>query len=521
MNRFSKRWNSRKQGNIPVKGAKRWRKVAIVAGVVLSVPILVGVVHHLQLRFALARYIAQLKAEGEPMDLAELIPPKTPPEQNAAPSIINAITNLSYRMIASTNPPPAMRIVAPGRAMIGWQQPDLRSEYGTNTWDQLGHELTGIKTNLDSLQILKDRPILDFNLDYKQGFFLTLNHLWQLRDVAEITCASVVDNLHRNDAPSASANVWALLALVRGMDAEPLEKSQEIRLTITSISANATWELLQATNVSEDNLRLVQQEWERLAFIKQTERAYLMERIVTIQSLDEMRKNPEKLWQEIMDSDAAKTWHESQWRWFWSYADEKRALQITRVLIGATRIAQTSKNYQPAKEFTETNFIRMGVSKPDPRGSFRIDVMGEEMRWIVSEGAGHSFAFLTRALVTETARNIVVTAIAIKRFQIRHQRLPKLLQELTPDFLTDVPIDWMDGQPLRYRLNTDETYLLYSVGENGKDDGGKPTPERPRPKYAEWRRDWQDPELLDTVWPQPATVEEVQRYYANVAKRKE
>lgn len=38
-----------------------------------------------------------------------------------------------------------------------------------------------------------------------------------------------------------------------------------------------------------------------------------------------------------------------------------------------------------------------------------------------------------------------------------------------------VPVDWMDGQPLRYRLNGDGTYTLWSIGEDLKDDGGDGT----------------------------------------------
>ena len=43
-----------------------------------------------------------------------------------------------------------------------------------------------------------------------------------------------------------------------------------------------------------------------------------------------------------------------------------------------------------------------------------------------------------------------------------------------PEFVPKVPLDPVDGQPLRYRRNADGTFLLYSVGENGKDDGGNP-----------------------------------------------
>ena len=61
------------------------RKILIAVGIVLGVAILVPVIHHYQLRAATEAYIAQLKAQGEPMELAQVIPPPVPPEQNGAP----------------------------------------------------------------------------------------------------------------------------------------------------------------------------------------------------------------------------------------------------------------------------------------------------------------------------------------------------------------------------------------------------------------------------------------------------
>jgi hypothetical protein len=84
------------------------------------------------------------------------------------------------------------------------------------------------------------------------------------------------------------------------------------------------------------------------------------------------------------------------------------------------------------------------------------------------------------------------------------------LDELVPDFLASVPTDYMDGQLLRYRRNPDGTFLLYSIGENGKDDGGNPA----FPKYVQSSNFyWQNSEALDWVWPQAATPEEIQTYY--------
>jgi hypothetical protein len=46
------------------------------------------------------------------------------------------------------------------------------------------------------------------------------------------------------------------------------------------------------------------------------------------------------------------------------------------------------------------------------------------------------------------------------------------LASLSPEFLPVVPSDPFDGQPLRYR-KTAHGYLLYSIGQDLKDDGGK------------------------------------------------
>jgi hypothetical protein len=45
---------------------------------------------------------------------------------------------------------------------------------------------------------------------------------------------------------------------------------------------------------------------------------------------------------------------------------------------------------------------------------------------------------------------------------------------LAPQFLSTVPIDPMSAKHLRYRLNGDGSFTLYSVGEGGRDDRGDP-----------------------------------------------
>jgi hypothetical protein len=110
----------------------------------------------------------------------------------------------------------------------------------------------------------------------------------------------------------------------------------------------------------------------------------------------------------------------------------------------------------------------------------------------------------------ETAKQMTETAIALKRYQLKYGKYPMDLDSLVPEFVSAVPLDPVDGQPLRYRLNSDGTFLLYSVGDNGKDDGGDPSLGKGVTSSSFY---WQNPHALDWVWPQPATAEEIQAYY--------
>jgi hypothetical protein len=133
----------------------------------------------------------------------------------------------------------------------------------------------------------------------------------------------------------------------------------------------------------------------------------------------------------------------------------------------------------------------------------------------------------TRTLVRNTvvrlgsakiARQLAITGCALQRAKIRDGQYPATLKELVPQFVAAMPIDPVDGAPVRYRVNPDGSFLLYSVGENGVDEGGDSEPDaqlenrysaanssrRMRWSYITRGRDW--------VWPQPATESEIRKW---------
>ena len=68
-------------------------------------------------------------------------------------------------------------------------------------------------------------------------------------------------------------------------------------------------------------------------------------------------------------------------------------------------------------------------------------------------------------------RNLRV-ALALAHFHGEHARYPEQLTDLVPEHLPELPPDLFSGQPLKY-AQIDQGYLLYSIGPNGEDDGGR------------------------------------------------
>jgi hypothetical protein len=64
-------------------------------------------------------------------------------------------------------------------------------------------------------------------------------------------------------------------------------------------------------------------------------------------------------------------------------------------------------------------------------------------------------------------------ACALERYHLANGEYPATLDALTPQFIENIPHDIIGGDPLNYRATFDGKFLLYSVGWNEKDDGGK------------------------------------------------
>jgi hypothetical protein len=75
----------------------------------------------------------------------------------------------------------------------------------------------------------------------------------------------------------------------------------------------------------------------------------------------------------------------------------------------------------------------------------------------------------------QTGVHLARLACALERFHLAQGRYPDTLSQLAPQFLDRVPVDTVNGQPLKYRRDARAKYVLYSVGWDLNDDGGQPS----------------------------------------------
>jgi hypothetical protein len=522
----------------------RRRKILIFAGIVLGVAILIPVIRHYQLRFAVASYIAGLKAKGEPMEISEALPAPVPPGSNGVETARAAFSLLTPGSFAESNLPPMMQMVAPGRAMIAWQQPDVRGPDFTNSWSNVMAAAAN-QAARDLLIQAAAYPAIDFQLDYTKAYDLRLPHYRGLKLSMQGLAAAAMCDLHDGNTASAATNICAMLALDQAISDERTEFSQVMRRAFAEIAATATWELLQATNATDAELAVLQTNWGRLEFIKEMENAYLMKRAFMESEIPKMRASAAEFYRMFNGpggfyadyvnessgeatgklghiwKDAKTTYAMSMWRSSWSYSDELQALKQYQIFLETLRAVETNQVFYPAYANMENRLHAIGVTDDsEDRWLWKLDI--PNARWCFAEmnfnrnGDIDLYATIIRATMrAEATKRIVITAIALKRFQLQHGNYPEKLSELTPEFLASVPLDPVDGQPLRYRRNSDGTYLLYSIGENGVDDGGNPSLEDNTDNSSAY---WPNLHVLDWVWPQPATPAEVQYFYDHPPK---
>ncbi len=83
-------------------------------------------------------------------------------------------------------------------------------------------------------------------------------------------------------------------------------------------------------------------------------------------------------------------------------------------------------------------------------------------------------SFVLKEATLEALLDVTRLGIACKIYKAKHGVFPDSLTQLVPAVLPDLPVDPFSGKPFVYK-KSDSGFILYSLGSNKKDDGGRET----------------------------------------------
>jgi len=444
----------------------------------------------------LRKYREALRAQGEKLTYAELMGTNRPSSGASFTNFRVAVASLHGKLGPSAF---GYRIeVRPGfaRSLCG----EAGASLDTNSqWIEFNAEMVTNQVQFDALRELLQDPPEDSGAvltNLTTSKLLTANYI-ALRIGAQWLAAATVADMRAGRAEEATQNLEALCALARMNRAELVLVSQMIRQAIASLGMAVTWELLQARRLDEQQLKQLAQAWDQLDLLATVESGLAGERAVQSDSWQAMRF-PARLAGPV-PSIVAGLFEDYVWApaYRLSAMNDDLLFQIQGMqqMLDSIRIVRRRLPYAGAQAIQSQLGRKLRLkSGPVSKYLYSFSLISLPNYQRIVPNAVHA----------ETERQMTLAAIGLERYRIRHQDLPESLSELVPEFLREEPWDYLAAAPLRYRRLPEGEFFLYSIGEDGKDDGGDPTPAKSTAvsiwdaRDAVWPRVWRETRALGT-----------------------
>jgi hypothetical protein len=480
---------------------KSQRRIGLAAG--LATLTLVGIVlfsQHSPSRDALQQYKAELHAQGEKLTFAELVS-SHPASANRGSA---AFTNAAARLVGTRLHPSDLQIRAytgPGQARVAWREDSSswsvarRPEEG-DIWSEFAAEIGRLQKPLAELrEALQDPsagsgPPQGFSAGFGGGFTA-------IRNAAQWLAAVALCETRQGHLEEAVSNLEALAGLARMNRDEYTVVAQMIRVAVAGLGNAACWEVLQAPGWTEPQLERLQRAFASIDLLDGLEKSFLGERAAGFEIWALMRKshgNRPRQNSPLPTKPSFATFlgdHVGFPLYKLTCMDEDEVFRLRAMQETLTAIRQLKQHqaWTEAKRDLDKSVARVNQAASSPR-LFRY--------WFSMATIPNCSKAVNVAVRNETERRLTIVAIALERFHIRNGHFPPNLNALVPGFLHELPPDPMNGKPLRYELRPDGTPLLYSVGEDGQDNGGDASPASGT-TFGLW-------DAPDAVWPSPAVA---------------
>lgn len=330
------------------------------------------------------------------------------------------------------------------------------------------------------------RPHARFALRYEEGAMTLLPHLAIYKSMAIMFRARATARLALGDTAGAAEDIETIFHLGDKLSEENTLIGYLIRIAIDAIGYSAFWSGTITHSWTEPQLAAFQARFESMEYASGLIRGFRGERLLgaaTMENLINNRQSMGQIFNEGGDNPLMFLMPS-----FWLRQNQARHSKVldraVEVLQGARADRTLSSQHLPD---VFADFLKSSGNNP-----YNIIV-----RMLIP--AFHSVSDKTdRALA---ATRLAVCVCALERHRIKTGVYPSDLAALTPRYLKETPVDPASGQPLRYSLEPDGSFTLYSVGLNQKDDGA--------PGDGTGVKNGQ---MVDWVWPPAKPTEEIRLF---------
>ncbi len=306
---------------------------------------------------------------------------------------------------------------------------------------------------LDLLLEAADRKSCRYPVDLSAGFSATLPHLANIKKCASLLEAEAVAQADRGRTDQATKAVLAGLRLARSLENEPLLISQLARFAAERSALSGLEQALTHRPFKADQLLSLQTELRDAGGLEPFARALVGERCSIIAVF---QAPPKELMSFLFGTSARFADYQKTptWREDFNFALDHYVSLLTAA---------------------QKSFPGAFASLPDTKARME----GAKAKGLLVSCAMVPAITLSFAKAGEaTARvRVAQAALAVERYRLKHgNALPDSLDALVSELIEAVPADPFDGEPLRYAKQPGGGYVVYSVGNDLKDNHGAPAP---------------------------------------------
>ena len=441
----------------------------------------------IQGQIALARYKQALRARGEALTVEEVLA--------SLPADTNALILSPEEFVALANPAAQL-----ARKI---QESEVKPENPPGR--ERAAAVTALLQTFPKLRSRLTNQTIHVLPNYSVGYAeILLPHLGPLKSAIGAAKIAAEEHLKQGRLDEALADVEAGSALAHVLDREPILISQLLKIACEAILLDAVRDAIQTPGWTDAQLARLQLLLRNQEVVASALKAMEMERAWDLDlfpegshPLKDADLNDLLFWEED-DSDLfmealsvlrrlALPLNKWKWKHIWHFEEELFILQYY------DRALDDYKKFLSRKSLAAVLTLQNGEWTWPAKDVFFTRARAHKFRWaVVPMVLIDTEGLLRKVAMIQTLIEIGKTAVALERFRLRHGRYPKSLRKLIPDFLPALPTDWIDGEPLRYRLDNPGRCRLWSIGLDGADDDGKG-----KPNFSSRRN---NQETQDVVW---------------------